>query len=240
MIVYKYTNRQEIIENSSIRFTQPDQLNDPLESHPNFRELIEDIKKRETAGLSAALAAKTSDAIDKDAPKTIASLIIGLNIGFLSLSRTRDNELMWSHYADSHQGFVLGFDGTHRFFDRDNARRITGLRAVKYSSARAMPPHAGLVSMDLAELLFFTKSTSWPYEEEVRVMADLDSADVKPKVSGGVYLFNFPSELLLEVIFGVRTPESLKRTISTPGSALLSPRFVGVILILFGLVHLVR
>lgn len=213
MIVYKYTNRLEVLETSSLRFTQPDQLNDPLESHPDFRELIEDIKKRETAGLEAAVAAKILDAIEKDAPKAIASEISRLNIGFLSLSLIPDNDLMWAHYADSHKGFVLGFDGDHQFFKRNNLRKITGLRRIKYSSARVVPANAGFVPADLAEPLFFTKNTSWSYEEEVRVMADLANADIKPTASDGVYLFNFPPEALLEVIFGIHTPENVKQAI---------------------------
>ncbi|EQM49643.1 hypothetical protein D051_4091 [Vibrio parahaemolyticus VPCR-2010] len=30
--------------------------------------------------------------------------------GYLSLSKTNKNILMWSHYAQNHEGFVLGFD----------------------------------------------------------------------------------------------------------------------------------
>lgn len=213
MIVYKYTNRLEILVNSSLRFTQPDQLNDPLESHPNFKELIEDIKKRKTAGLDSTTAAKISDAIEKNAPHDIASMISELNIGFLSLTNIPDNELMWSHYADSHKGFVLGFDGDHQFFKRDNPRKITGLRLVKYSSTRIIPPDAGFVPSDLAEVLFFTKSTDWSYEGEVRVMADLANADIKPTTRTGVYLFQFPPEALLEVIFGINTPDTVKQEI---------------------------
>jgi hypothetical protein len=231
MIVFKYTNRIEILENGTLRFTQPDQLNDPLESHPNFNELIEDIKKRNTTGLNSTTASKISNAIEETAPHVIASLLRDLNIGFLSLTNIPDNELMWSHYADSHKGFVLGFDGDHQFFKRDNPRKITGLRPVKYSSTRIIPPDAGFVPSDLAEVLFFTKSTDWSYEEEVRVMADLANADIKPTTLDGMYFFKFPPEALLQVIFGIKTPESVKQavlkltSIKYPNARLLQREF---------------
>ncbi|EPJ44297.1 MAG: hypothetical protein OFPII_35920 [Osedax symbiont Rs1] len=37
--------------------------------------------------------------------------------GILSMTERIDNLLMWSHYADSHTGFVIGFDPSHDFFD---------------------------------------------------------------------------------------------------------------------------
>jgi hypothetical protein len=38
-------------------------------------------------------------------------------VGILSLSETADNLLMWAHYAEEHTGFVLMFDGSHKFFE---------------------------------------------------------------------------------------------------------------------------
>jgi hypothetical protein len=37
-------------------------------------------------------------------------------IGVLSLSEKRDNLLMWAHYAQNHEGFVIEFDESHDFF----------------------------------------------------------------------------------------------------------------------------
>jgi hypothetical protein len=219
MKVYKYTTRKKILEEGGLRFTQPDQLNDPLETNPNFNELIEDIKRRETAGLDPVRARQMSDMIDRNAPQIITQMLREQNsgIGFLSLTKKPNNHAMWGNYADSHQGFVLGFDGNNPFFQRDNSRYMTGLREVKYSSSRAViPGNAALgTPIDLAELLFFTKNSDWAYEEEVRVMAKLESADVKPIAPGGygVCLFKFPPESLLEIIFGLRTPETLKQEI---------------------------
>jgi hypothetical protein len=69
MIVYKYTNRLEVLETSCLRFTQPDQLNDPLESHPDFRELIEDIKNRKD--LRPRLLQRSSTRLRKMLPRPL-------------------------------------------------------------------------------------------------------------------------------------------------------------------------
>ncbi len=39
-------------------------------------------------------------------------------IGILCFTEKNDNLLMWSHYANSHKGFVLEFYPEHQFFDR--------------------------------------------------------------------------------------------------------------------------
>ncbi|HGY1053520.1 TPA: DUF2971 domain-containing protein, partial [Aeromonas salmonicida subsp. pectinolytica] len=35
---------------------------------------------------------------------------------FVSLSRNNTNILMWSHYADSHKGFCIGFSRQNNYF----------------------------------------------------------------------------------------------------------------------------
>ena len=40
-------------------------------------------------------------------------------LGVLSLSARSDSSVMWSHYADSHRGFLIGFSTEHEFFPRD-------------------------------------------------------------------------------------------------------------------------
>lgn len=39
-------------------------------------------------------------------------------LGALSLSEIRDHELMWSHYANEHRGYVIGFNSAHQFLIR--------------------------------------------------------------------------------------------------------------------------
>ena len=63
--------------------------------------------------------------------------IIDLMLGIVSLSETPTDLLMWAHYADAHQGYVLGLKTTDRFF-RDSHY---GLRQVQYNDARPTLTH---------------------------------------------------------------------------------------------------
>jgi len=101
---YKYLSpdRFDVMCNLKIRFTQPGALNDPFEDAPlikyentepyflilteNKRKVIPNSRKEEPAKLGQQLKEHLNYAV-----------------GILSLSRTRKNQLLWSHYADSHR-----------------------------------------------------------------------------------------------------------------------------------------
>ena len=53
-----------------------------------------------------------------DADQALEDLLKHVNeiYGFFCLTTSRDNPPMWSHYADSHQGIVVGFNAHHSFF----------------------------------------------------------------------------------------------------------------------------
>jgi hypothetical protein len=57
--------------------------------------------------LEPTLLQKTSSSLDR---------AFNQNIGLLCLSEIRDSILMWGHYTDNHQGFVIGFDSEDSFF----------------------------------------------------------------------------------------------------------------------------
>uniref|UniRef100_UPI0020CD2CC1 DUF2971 domain-containing protein n=1 Tax=Vibrio cholerae TaxID=666 RepID=UPI0020CD2CC1 len=44
--------------------------------------------------------------------------IIDQSYGILCLSAKEDSLLMWSHYGNSHKGYVIEFDTSHKFFKR--------------------------------------------------------------------------------------------------------------------------
>ena len=71
-------------------------------------------------------------------------------------------------------------------------------------------------SEDLAELLFYTKSTDWAYEQELRMVANPRVASHRDKKSDGqdVYLYKFPLACLKQVIFGIRMPSDERLKIS--------------------------
>jgi len=110
---------------------------------------------------------------------------------------------MWAHYADSHRGCVLEFDGTHDWFTNkqgSNPHPLMGvLQEVKYSPTRLQ---VSLLDLGRDELL--TKAECWRYEQEWRILLNLKDCITKTngemKVDG---LFQVPHEALANVYLGV-------------------------------------
>jgi hypothetical protein len=129
---------------------------------------------------------------------------------------------MWAHYADSHKGFVIGFDSNSSFFKPGNGKAIDGLRKVNYSPKREALPKGGLSFSDIEELkraneyIFFTKSADWSYEEELRILAHTKAADLIPAKVGDydICLFKFPSDCVKEIFFGCRIPPNKRKEIA--------------------------
>lgn len=124
------------------------------------------------------------------------------NIGILSLTNSSKNGLMWSHYTDKHQGYVLGFDDTHPWFNppRQAGKFLGRLIPVEYEDER-VELNSGLDSLEEAFRPFFRKSKDWSYEEEQRVLTPLNSPLVE-KINETLYVREYPAEMLKEVIFG--------------------------------------
>lgn len=118
--------------------------------------------------------------------------------GIISMSAVASDPVIWSHYADKHQGIAMEFDHD----------RGTGLHAVTYS--HALPIFdvtkfltdganvnytAGILKNSLAR-----KSLSWGYEREYRAHLDLSKCDEE----GGNFFTPIPDNFLKRVILGIR------------------------------------
>lgn len=151
-----------------------------------------------------------------DLPAKIRAFSTGLipDLGRMKLicfSERNDSTLMWSHYAESHSGLVLGFANAESC---DSVYKLA--RKVDYS---ARPPQfaneeelaaivAGNASIPstLVERMIYTKSDDWSYEREWRI----SSGDGREPGSPIEYC-GFFTEELRSVCFGARTSTSTKR-----------------------------
>jgi hypothetical protein len=116
-------------------------------------------------------------------------------LGFISMSSTWRNPVMWAHYSDSHYGVCLGFD-------------VPDIREpipMQYDPDRLkllLDPTKRLGGFDesLIKKILTTKFKDWEYEHEWRVFGNLDERDSE----SGLYLVDFGPELVLrEVIVGI-------------------------------------
>ena len=172
MRIYKFLNEEYglvALRNRSLKIARICELNDPFEflapnlSDPNFRKAFKRLKNQ-----------------------------LAKNRGLLCFSKEWTNPLLWSHYADSHQGICLGFDFPDKF-----------LKEVIYISKRPSPDKLKskilVVREKGMEKLLATKFKHWRYENEVRAFVSL--SDMVRR--SGHYFFDFSEELrLVEVVVG--------------------------------------
>jgi len=88
-------------------------------------------------------------------------------IGVLSMSEVPDSLLMWSHYAASHKGFIVGFNPRHPYFHErkgpnDELRHI---RRIDYRETR---PRGAITALEGVDV-FLVKSGHWNYEREAHI-----------------------------------------------------------------------
>jgi len=152
-------------------------------------------------------------------PHSIESSIhtaLNSKLGILCLSESTepDNLLMWSHYADSHEGFAIEFDAEHPFFDQKRSEddQFRQLNRVTYQSNR---PELIFNEVDNFQN-FLVKSTQWEYEQEWRMLTDLSSADKSIETNEhSVHLFNLPFSALKSITFGCKASAELKQEIKS-------------------------
>jgi hypothetical protein len=124
-------------------------------------------------------------------------------LGILSLSEIPTSLLMWSHYSQNHEGFLIGFDVSHSHFNEKRSEKdeFGYARKVEYRQKR---PNAALTAMDGVEV-FLVKAAEWAYEHEWRVLRPLPTATQRIETEGlPVCLFSFPPECVAEITIGAR------------------------------------
>ena len=122
--------------------------------------------------------------------------------GICCLTKVKDDILMWSHYANKHQGFCLIFSMelhnasfTMKLMREGPSQEqiITSPLEVEYSKNY---PFAKRLQDDLLKQTILTKAKRWDYEKEWRMI-----------IKDGVGLWQFPPQYLTGVIFGCRMSE---------------------------------
>ena len=118
--------------------------------------------------------------------------------GVCCFSKLYDSILMWAHYANSHTGICLKFDTTKdsEFFKKP--------LYVNYSEKPPFFDYHGKIQEEI-EKFVITKFKTWQYEEEVRIFKT--ATEISNNNKNGKRVFQFKSEALQEIIFGVRTTE---------------------------------
>lgn len=228
MFLYKYlpAERIDVLENLKIRFTQAGSLNDPFELKPYFpsllsegfyqRSLNEEFRKiYDSEGYSKLVSYDAFisqvryliPTIEKEFKELgskkldYAMSFLHNSIGILSLSENLHNLLMWSHYANSHTGFVIALDSEHSFFSEIDAlgdRQYFDCGKVKYSFERL---HVTVDELEDSRLLFW-KPDCWSYEAEWRFVKKFQGQPDFLVGEDKVFLFDIPPACIQGVYCG--------------------------------------
>jgi hypothetical protein len=137
----------------------------------------------------------------------------------LSVSKTAQDIVMWSHYTEKHKGFAVGIDFDNISPDTNGSPGIL-MNQVCYSKDR---PQMNVLSEDEYEEVLrktvSTKSISWIYEEEFRTTFSFNYlegwqqqglANLKDFNGKKTWFLRLNPESIREIIFGLYTEESLK------------------------------
>ncbi|MCF7482806.1 DUF2971 domain-containing protein [Vibrio sp. J1-1] len=127
---------------------------------------------------------------------------------FVSLSRNNSNILMWSHYAQSHKGFCIGFK-RDTYFNKAEPIRYRRNR----SSLNGLPLEY-LSKDNVLKGVSLEKAIDWAYEEEERLfLCDVEKnlLDVGEDEWGlPIQLNTYPLSSVGAVYLGIRSSDKLE------------------------------
>lgn len=223
-IIYKYRSwdesyHRDLIFNQELFLSSSSKFNDPFDTGLPFKYKKEDLtpeniflklievarrkyptKTEEEIHTIAYERQSTTDFLDDsywldDSRKWKKD--IEEKYGICSFTKNKNNLLMWSHYASSHNGFVVGFDS------EIISNHISGcIGPVNYSSKFPEIEIQENIEFEILKLLY-TKSTAWEYEEEIRIT----------KFGSSNKIINIPKESIKEIILGCNLKPQAKEEV---------------------------
>ena len=177
--IYRYRSENDYafdeLENGYLYFPHRQQLNDPFDCFPNLlkipsskthlrKNLQIHLKKHLNKSRQEAREIARNSDLKEYHESLVDSYLKTLNskgIGCFTIDPT--NFMMWSHYANYHKGFCLGFDYSK---DETYFRSLEAVKYVdKFETKEYLPNQFGELRH-----LFFTKSSVWKQEKEFRVL----------------------------------------------------------------------
>lgn len=201
MKFYKYftscseTLKKTLLPNTiSLRFTQPNCLNDPFEILPAFRSRIYNSHKTEYPEMKGKLDNSFYAKIDTFVHRERHNRTINSNLGILSLTKNKNSRLMWSHYSDDHKGILIQFD-------IPNTNNL--IKKVRYCSKR--PIDQGIEKINSYS---YIKDKIWSYEKEWRIIGELSDLD---NVGNEVYVRKCPTIIVKKITLGYLCSEDTKQ-----------------------------
>ncbi|WP_318513328.1 DUF2971 domain-containing protein [Photobacterium leiognathi] len=180
----------DILNNQELWFALPKSLNDPFEC------LFDDDEVKKKLAKFPQMTEHRIEKIASDLRSTFESL------GVCSFSRARKNQLMWSHYANEHRGFCIGFNKKLLLESHRNSIALDVNYQSEQPSIRKLfsgfefNPVSNALEGNINHSVFSdiirTKYTYWGYERETRILLPQSCA------------LKFPHKAIRSVALGLR------------------------------------
>jgi hypothetical protein len=214
----KFHYIERIFTHNELYFPSPLELNDPLECRPLFvvgdlsdekykNKYVSYVRRIMIAGGNSAdpndittwLENQTQEIANKFAKEQQNDFRMELQkYRICSFCSKSDNPIVWSHYADQHRGFSLIFSSDNDLF----GSAIKVEYQDKYPVSDVTEDDHYIILRKSA----LVKFSDWSYEKEFRLLSRepnfKDALPVKNKK------WNFPSDMLIGVIFGCKIIDS--------------------------------
>lgn len=208
MRVFKYRGGDESVfirdleslENNTFWSPTRNKLNDPCEGLILHEDLLSQLDL--TAGVLGKGSKETESSLEA-VKQSLRELIDKKDsAGIYSLSKNCTDELLWAHYANSHEGFCIEYElDTLVYFERNDYLTFD----VKYSD---QPPNLHINDMfnindkvSFIQKIIGIKSNKWAYEEEIRVITS---------VAG---LQHYDYRAVKAIYLGLRMPQDRKQEV---------------------------
>jgi hypothetical protein len=118
---------------------------------------------------------------------------INSHIGIISFSEIYDNMLMWSHYADFHKGYCLGYNTK---ILKEELGDTNGGRIFYTDNYPSIDP-LNQVDLLMSRMQTNIKATCWSYEKEFRITKLFKNQD-------SIRTFNLSNNVISELYLGVK------------------------------------
>ncbi|WP_107275025.1 DUF2971 domain-containing protein [Photobacterium iliopiscarium] len=200
--LYKYMPlREQFFVEPMLRATQIEGLNDPFEASLAMEQIVNVMKHQDNVFAPDGYE-KSEDEDNYHIQACLETIPEDLNEqGIVSFTEDYSNLLMWSHYADEHQGIVIEIENDHSWLDDKDF--IENDKFVRFAKSPVCNMHelpTRVVYRDtqpmfelerdalpddkysvpykkLIKSLFLTKGDKWIYEKEHRSILNLRYCD---------------------------------------------------------------
>lgn len=122
-------------------------------------------------------------------------------LGVFCLSGSKHELLLWSHYANSHRGFCVGFNAKELFKEMLITHRIGGGDVSYRDEYPVLSPITDFAEQFRTQLTF--KSSDWKYEKEIRLF----------KLFAARKSFRIPTSIITEINLGCNISDEHKNEI---------------------------